>query len=220
MTATGRRRLPLPATSSSSAPWAPVPASPGPTRCSTPSWPSRWITSRASWRSRSAAKPTEAKLQLAVMSVLKQLISQHKRVIFDGDNYSEEWHAEAERRGLPNLKDSVAAFGVLRAEEEHRAVQEVRRADSGRARFPDPYRGGEVHQADRDRSRDHGLDGPEPDPAGCASAPAADGGGHRRDQGRGSRLRRFHRRAEELRGPGNPAPDCHRQQWNEPRPIT
>jgi len=35
-------------------------------------------------------------------------------VIFDGDNYSEEWHAQAERRGLPNLKDSVAAFGVLR----------------------------------------------------------------------------------------------------------
>ena len=49
-----------------------------------------------------------------MLSVLKQLIHQHKRVIFDGDNYSEEWHAEAERRGLPNLKDSVAAFGVLR----------------------------------------------------------------------------------------------------------
>jgi glutamine synthetase len=36
-------------------------------------------------------------------------------VIFDGDNYSEEWHVEAGRRGLPNLKDSVDAFGVLRA---------------------------------------------------------------------------------------------------------
>jgi glutamine synthetase len=60
------------------------------------------------------SKPTEAKLQLAVVSVLKQLIHQHKRVIFDGDNYSEEWHAEAERRGLPNLKDSVEAFGVLK----------------------------------------------------------------------------------------------------------
>jgi glutamine synthetase len=35
-------------------------------------------------------------------------------VIFDGDNYSEEWHAEAEARGLPNLKDSVEAFAVLR----------------------------------------------------------------------------------------------------------
>jgi glutamine synthetase len=47
--------------------------------------------------------------------VLKRLIKEHKRVIFDGDNYSEEWHAEADRRGLPNLKDSVAAFQVLRA---------------------------------------------------------------------------------------------------------
>ena len=61
------------------------------------------------------AKPTPAKLQAGVISVLKQLIKEHKRVIFDGDNYSEEWHAEAGRRGLPNLKDSVEAFGVLRA---------------------------------------------------------------------------------------------------------
>ncbi len=61
------------------------------------------------------AKPTPAKLQAGVISVLKRLIKEHKRVIFDGDNYSEEWHAEAGRRGLPNLKDSVEAFGVLRA---------------------------------------------------------------------------------------------------------
>ena len=60
-------------------------------------------------------KPTPAKLQQAVISVLKKLITEHKRVIFDGDNYSQEWHAEAAERGLPNLHDSVEAFGVLRA---------------------------------------------------------------------------------------------------------
>ena len=60
-------------------------------------------------------KPTPAKLQQAVISVLKKLITEHKRVIFDGDNYSQEWHAEAGQRGLPNLHDSVEAFGVLRA---------------------------------------------------------------------------------------------------------
>ena len=54
-------------------------------------------------------------VQQGVLSVLKRLIKEHKRVIFDGDNYSEEWHAEADDRGLPNLKDSVAAFQVLRA---------------------------------------------------------------------------------------------------------
>jgi glutamine synthetase len=61
------------------------------------------------------AKPTPARLQAGVLGVLKKLIKEHKRVIFDGDNYSEEWHAEAAERGLPNLKDSVEAFGVLRA---------------------------------------------------------------------------------------------------------
>jgi glutamine synthetase len=55
------------------------------------------------------------RLQAGVIAVLKKMLKQHKRVIFDGDNYSEEWHAEAGKRGLPNLKDSVAAFEVLRA---------------------------------------------------------------------------------------------------------
>jgi glutamine synthetase len=61
------------------------------------------------------AKPATARLQSGVLSVLKKLIKQHKRVLFDGDNYAEEWHREATRRGLPNLRDSVAAFQVLRA---------------------------------------------------------------------------------------------------------
>jgi glutamine synthetase len=61
------------------------------------------------------ARPSPARLQAGVIAVLKKMLKQHKRVIFDGDNYSEEWHAEAAQRGLPNLKDSVAAFEVLRA---------------------------------------------------------------------------------------------------------
>jgi glutamine synthetase len=61
------------------------------------------------------ARPTPARLQAGVLGVLKKAIKQHKRIFFDGDNYSEEWHAEAERRGLPNLRDSVEAFQVLKA---------------------------------------------------------------------------------------------------------
>jgi glutamine synthetase len=61
------------------------------------------------------AKSNPARLQAAVINVLKKVIREHKRVFFDGDNYSEEWHAEAERRGLPNLHNSVEAFRVLRA---------------------------------------------------------------------------------------------------------
>jgi glutamine synthetase len=55
------------------------------------------------------------KTQQAVLPLLKKLIAQHKRVIFDGDNYTEAWHKEAARRGLPHLDDSVAAFPVLSA---------------------------------------------------------------------------------------------------------
>ncbi|MBA3658107.1 MAG: glutamine synthetase III [Gemmatimonadales bacterium] len=61
------------------------------------------------------AKPNPVKLQSAVLGVLKRVIKDHKRVIFDGDNYSEEWHTEADRRGMPNLRDSVSAFAVLKA---------------------------------------------------------------------------------------------------------
>jgi glutamine synthetase len=65
---------------------------------------------------RAAGKaPTPARLQAAVLSVLKKVLKQHKRVIFDGDNYSSDWHAEAEKRGLPNFRDSVAAFPLLRS---------------------------------------------------------------------------------------------------------
>jgi glutamine synthetase len=61
------------------------------------------------------AKPSPAKIQTTVLSLLKRLIKQHKRVIFDGDNYSPEWHEEAHRRGLPMYQDSVEAFAILKA---------------------------------------------------------------------------------------------------------
>ena len=60
-------------------------------------------------------RPSAAKQQEAVLTVLKKVLKAHKRVIFDGDGYSEAWHKEAERRGLPTLRDSVAAFPVLKA---------------------------------------------------------------------------------------------------------
>ena len=38
---------------------------------------------------------------------------QHGAVVFDGNGYSAEWHAEAEKRGLPNYKTAVDALPVL-----------------------------------------------------------------------------------------------------------
>ena len=45
--------------------------------------------------------------------LLKEVITRHRRVVFNGDNYSDEWHQEAERRGLPNITNSAEALAVL-----------------------------------------------------------------------------------------------------------
>ena len=46
----------------------------------------------------------------AVMEVIKKAVSEHQRIIFNGNNYSDEWVAEAERRGLSNLRTTPEAF--------------------------------------------------------------------------------------------------------------
>jgi glutamine synthetase len=52
-------------------------------------------------------------LNVAVQKVLRDIIAAHGSVVFNGDGYSEAWHAEAEERGLPNLRTSVDALPVL-----------------------------------------------------------------------------------------------------------
>jgi glutamine synthetase len=51
-------------------------------------------------------------LKDAVAHLLPGIIKESKRVIFNGDNYSAEWHAEAEKRGLPNLRNTVDCIPV------------------------------------------------------------------------------------------------------------
>jgi glutamine synthetase len=46
----------------------------------------------------------------AVQSLLKEIITEHNNIIFNGDNYSQEWHEEAAQRGLPNLRSTVEAL--------------------------------------------------------------------------------------------------------------
>jgi glutamine synthetase len=50
-------------------------------------------------------------LEGAVNEVVVEVLKKHQRVIFNGNGYSPEWHAEAERRGLPNFKNAVDAIG-------------------------------------------------------------------------------------------------------------
>ena len=46
----------------------------------------------------------------AVKSLVKNVLTEHRRIIFNGDNYTDEWVAEAKKRGLLNLKSMPEAF--------------------------------------------------------------------------------------------------------------
>jgi len=50
---------------------------------------------------------------VALQQILQGLIKKHKRILFNGDNYTEEWVAEAAKRGLPNLKKGPEALESL-----------------------------------------------------------------------------------------------------------
>jgi|BarGraIncu01121A_1022015.scaffolds.fasta_scaffold10346_1 glutamine synthetase len=46
-------------------------------------------------------------------TILSGIVKENKQVLFEGNNYAEEWHAEAARRGLPNNKTTVDALPAL-----------------------------------------------------------------------------------------------------------
>ena len=52
-------------------------------------------------------------LPMALHDMIKDTIAAHKRIIFNGNGYSDEWVVEAERRGLPNIKCMVDAVPAL-----------------------------------------------------------------------------------------------------------
>ena len=57
------------------------------------------------------------KLNEAVQSLLQKIIKEHKAIIFNGNNYAAEWHAEAEKRKLPNLRNTISALPQLVSKE-------------------------------------------------------------------------------------------------------
>ena len=55
---------------------------------------------------------------------IKKLLTEHQRIIFNGNGYSEEWVEEAERRGLPNLPSMVDAIPALTTEKAIKLFKE------------------------------------------------------------------------------------------------
>jgi len=60
-----------------------------------------------------ALKGASSNLEKAVTKVVKDSYGANRQVVFGGDNYSEEWHSEAEKRGLYNLRSTPDALPWL-----------------------------------------------------------------------------------------------------------
>jgi glutamine synthetase len=54
--------------------------------------------------------------EIAVHDLIKEYMTEHQRIIFNGDGYSDEWVEEAKRRGLPNIPSMVEAVETLTTE--------------------------------------------------------------------------------------------------------
>src|SRR5207302_1227542 len=52
-------------------------------------------------------------LTAAIQDLLPRIVKASRKVIFNGDNYTEEWHKDAEKRGLPNLKSTIDSLPVI-----------------------------------------------------------------------------------------------------------
>jgi glutamine synthetase len=63
------------------------------------------------------------KKEIAIMHVIQKYIVDSEKVLFEGDGYSEEWHKEAERRGLPNLKTTPVALDAMVTEKAKRLFE-------------------------------------------------------------------------------------------------
>ncbi|MDO4948203.1 MAG: glutamine synthetase III [Fibrobacter sp.] len=62
-------------------------------------------------------KVSKVNFHKELQKLLQSIIKEHKRVIFNGNGYTDEWVAEAEKRGLPNIRTTMEALGALTKKE-------------------------------------------------------------------------------------------------------
>jgi glutamine synthetase len=65
------------------------------------------------------------KKEIAIMQVIQKYIVASKKILFEGDGYSEAWHKEAEKRGLPNLKTTPVALDALISDKSKKLFSET-----------------------------------------------------------------------------------------------
>ncbi len=125
------------------------------------------------------------KLQAAVKDLLTKIIKENKQIIFNGNNYADEWQKEAAKRGLLNHKTSVDALRRGPEARRREGLREVRRAQRARAQGALRGRPRAVRQDPQHRRPVDGPDGEPLHPAGGVQVPGPSGRERRRRQGGG-----------------------------------
>ncbi len=72
------------------------------------------VADSLSWIADRLESVEAGKVEAELQSIIHEVIRDHGRIIYGGNNYSDEWRAEAKRRGLPELKSSVDAYSALK----------------------------------------------------------------------------------------------------------
>ena len=61
--------------------------------------------------------------QSTAQKILQRIANEHSRVVFNGDNYSQQWTKDAESRGLPNIRSTVESLNTIMDEENVRLFE-------------------------------------------------------------------------------------------------
>ncbi len=69
------------------------------------------------------AKLQERDINKGLQDILRDIIKKHKRIIFNGDGYTEEWRREAQNRGLPNADSTMDALRAITSEKNLRLFE-------------------------------------------------------------------------------------------------
>ena len=62
-------------------------------------------------------KLDDKNFHMGLQKILQKIVKEHKRILYNGNGYTEEWVKEAEKRGLPNIRTSMEALKALTKDE-------------------------------------------------------------------------------------------------------
>ena len=153
-----------------------------------PSWPNTVLNTIVAEAIDRLATAVEAQLKAgaslekAILAIVQESYKAHSRVVFNGDDYSEEWHTEAEARGLANLRSTPEALPWL-VEKSTVDLFKKYKVLSKReleARYEVFTRA--VHDEGQHRGRDRRLDRAHDAAPGGAAPPRRAEGGRRRER--------------------------------------